>query len=345
MPYTAGPPRRSSSRGASRFIRAAAPIVVPALLLAVSLFSLPSIISNGARSEQSATLASSPFPVSVNPATKTIVENPVADALIENDQTSRFSAALWEAKGAAALLANVVTALPFYKYLGGADVQFAVVKPGYRKEEVAQVFGETLGWNAGQRRLFLKNVSSVAPTLTEGQFVPGTYEVHGAMTPSEVQDLLAERFANQILARYTPEISEHVPLRDALIIASLIERETGGNDDMRVISAIIWNRLFSDMNLQIDATLQYAKAEKSRSWWPAVVPKDKYIKSAYNTYANKGLPPGPIANPSIAAVIAALNPKPTDCIFYFHDKRGQFFCSETYKQHVSKLKKSYGQGK
>ena len=114
---------------------------------------------------------------------------------------------------------------------------------------------------------------------------------------------------------------------------------------MRMISGIIWNRLFINMNLQIDATLQYAKAETTKSWWPPVVPKDKYISSKYNTYAHKGLPPGPIASPSIAAVIAALNPKPTDCVFYFHDKRGQFHCSADYKGHVRLLKQYYGQGK
>ena len=66
---------------------------------------------------------------------------------------------------------------------------------------------------------------------------------------------------------------------------------------------------------------------------------------AYNTYQNKGLPPGPIATPSMAAVLAALNPKNTDCIFYFHDARGNFHCTENYKEHVRLLKKYYGQGK
>jgi UPF0755 protein len=103
------------------------------------------------------------------------------------------------------------------------------------------------------------------------------------------------------------------------------------------------------MPLQIDATLQYAKANattgKTGIWWPQVVPKDKYIKSAYNTYMNGGLPPGPIANPSIASVVAALNPKKTDCLFYFHDQNGNFHCTKTYTEHVALLKKYYGQGK
>jgi UPF0755 protein len=60
---------------------------------------------------------------------------------------------------------------------------------------------------------------------------------------------------------------------------------------------------------------------------------------------NKGLPPTPIANPSVAAVLAALNPTKTDCLFYFHDRKGDFHCSETYEGHVAALKKYYGQGR
>jgi UPF0755 protein len=76
-----------------------------------------------------------------------------------------------------------------------------------------------------------------------------------------------------------------------------------------------------------------------------VVPGDQYRKSAYNTYLHPGLPPTPIANPSVASVLAALNPKNTPCLFYFHDAAGGFHCSETYTGHVTLLKKYYGRGK
>ncbi|HMO78075.1 MAG TPA: endolytic transglycosylase MltG [Candidatus Paceibacterota bacterium] len=100
------------------------------------------------------------------------------------------------------------------------------------------------------------------------------------------------------------------------------------------------------MPLQLDATLQYArgsKAEENR-WWPRVVPRDKFIESPYNTYENAGLPPAPIANPSAEAVLAALNPRITECMFYFHDAKGKFYCTETYEEHVAKLKEIYGRG-
>ena len=116
---------------------------------------------------------------------------------------------------------------------------------------------------------------------------------------------------------------------------------------MRAISGIIWNRLVANMNLQIDATLQYAKANSTatKSWWPKVTPADLSRKSPYNTYVHSGLPPTPIANPSVAAVLAALNPLNTSCMFYFHDNAGRFHCSDTYTEHVTLLKKYFGQGK
>jgi UPF0755 protein len=113
---------------------------------------------------------------------------------------------------------------------------------------------------------------------------------------------------------------------------------------MAVISGILWNRLFSDMRLQADTTLQYVRGTARNGWWPVPRPRDKYLKSTYNTYLNKGLPPGPIASPSVAALYAALNPEKTDCLFFFHSK-GTFTCSVTYEEHVKKLKKIYGRGK
>ena len=150
-----------------------------------------------------------------------------------------------------------------------------------------------------------------------------------------------------MLSHYSTTTAAVVPLTDALTIASLIQRETIGTTDMRLVSGIIWNRLFADMNLQIDSTLQYAKANTTTavSWWPRVVPADTSRRSSYNTYRNPGLPPTPIANPSVAAVLAALNPIQTPCFYYFNDQAGNIHCTNTYAEHVALLKKYYGRGK
>jgi UPF0755 protein len=101
---------------------------------------------------------------------------------------------------------------------------------------------------------------------------------------------------------------------------------------MNLISGIIWNRIWSGMRLDIDATLQYAKGDEKK-WWPVVLSADKNIASPYNTYKTIGLPPTPISNPSLAAIEAAYNPQKTACIFYFHDDNRIIHCSKTYAEH------------
>ena len=171
--------------------------------------------------------------------------------------------------------------------------------------------------------------------------------VDSNINPTEVAFLVNEKFTTEILNKYNQSIADKVPLNNALIIASLLEREAYDFSDMRLISGIIWNRLFIDMPLQLDATLQYARGSKTNEskWWPIPRSSDKFLNSPYNTYKNTGLPPTPIANPSIEAIVAALNPEATDCMFYFHDQKGGFHCTETYKEHVALLKKVYGRGR
>ena len=290
------------------------------------------------------------FPVTVFPSQKIIVENDKVEAFLLNSPGTQ-SAAVLDTKKAFTWFAVSISRTQLYRQVAGiAGIEnlYVTIYSGYREEQVARAFGETLDWNAVQRKDFLKEASAKEPDLTEGIFVPGTYFV-GVTDPSDVADITHERFLREIRARYGTTTEEQVPLDDALTIASLLQREAAGWDDMRIISGIIWNRLFIGMNLQIDATLQYAKASNKLGtpgkYWEIVVPKDKFIKSAYNTYQNKGLPPGPISNASIAAILAALNPKRTDCLFYFHDKYGKFHCSPTYEGHVALLIKAYGQGK
>jgi len=318
-----------------------------AIVLVVVLLAFPSFLSRQIKHEQQENPVK-PFPISVNPKLESIIDNPEAEALFL-DETSPISAAAIKAKGIFGTIASIISSVPGYELLGAAGVRFVTVYPGYRQEEVAQAFAKTLDWSKEEQLAFLTHMKEAPPSLTEGTFAPGTYEVSEADDLVSIERALNERFHDTVIARYSTSTEALLPLEQALTIASLLERETSDPDEMRIISGIIWNRLWSDMHLQIDATLQYAKSTANKGkngvWWPKISPKDKYIKSVYNTYLHSGLPPAPISNPSVAAVIAALNPKKTDCLFYFHDRRGNFHCSPTYQGHVALLKKYYGQGK
>lgn len=286
-----------------------------------------------------------PFPIGVNPRVETIEENPAVDTYFQTEITSATkdrSKLSWWTRNISAKLAL----FDWYQNLASPISRILVIRAGDRKEEVVQSFGDILRWDENERAAFEARIASTSPELAEGKFFPGKYVVEKDALPAAVANDVLEAFDKEIGSRYTKEVDAVVPFEDAMTIASLLEREAYDFEDMRLISGVIWNRLFSGMNLQLDATLQYARANKGGDkWWPVPVPNDKFIKSPYNTYQNEGLPPSPIANPSPEAILAALNPKQTDCMFYFHDKKANFYCSETYEEHVAQLKKIYGRGK
>lgn len=289
-------------------------------------------------------VAPEPFPVSVNPGRKEIVTNPEAEDFISTElalQPGNTNDS-WFGKLFASL-----SSYNWYQNLASVASRSLVIRPGERREEIIKHFGDILGWNEDERIAFSNYVISETPDLEEGKFAPGNYTLATRSHPTEAATVVVQRFDEEVLSRYDTSVAEVVPLEDALIIASLLEREAYDFTDMREISGIIWNRLFLGMKLQIDATLQYAKGSQAseRHWWPKVVPADKYIESLYNTYQHPGLPPTPIGNPSVEAIIAALNPIPTDCLFYFHDRNGGFHCSINYEGHVAGLKKHYGRGR
>jgi hypothetical protein len=321
-------------------------VVVGTLLL------LPTLLETSVESAQKQEFSTlqAQFPITVDPLNKTIVDNPQVDLYLESP-TSPYQAAAGNTGNLFSRIfdwiAVAIVDSSFYQSIAATDGRFVNITPGMRKEQVASAFGNALGWNANEKKEFLTTQPYSALPLTEGSFSPGMYLVDKDTTPLAAQDLVNQRFSQDILAHYGTTTAAVVPLAQALTVASLIEREAGGPDDMRYISGIIWNRLFINMNLQIDATLQYAKANTAAavSWWPKVLPTDQFRKSAYNTYLHPGLPPTPIANPSVASVLAALNPVKTSCLFYFHDAGGGFHCSDTYAEHVALLKKYYGQGK
>ncbi len=290
-----------------------------------------------------------PFPISVYPAEKKIteVENLNTQPYFQNKLSDRsILPSFLKNKKIFAQIVDSLSQLHWYQNLASPSSRILIIRPGERKEEVINTFAKILNWDQQMKETFESLVVSAAPPLAEGKFFPDNYLVSKDATPEKVADIIIQNFNSEIAIRYTDDIQKIVPLKEALTIASILEREAYDFTDMREISGIIWNRLFIDMPLQIDATLQYANGTShSKTWYPKVTPEDKYIESPYNTYRNKDLPPTPIGSPSVEAVLAALNPVPTDCLFYFHDKNSQFHCSKTYKEHVRLLKKYYGQGK
>jgi UPF0755 protein len=287
--------------------------------------------------------AIAPFPLGVNPQAKQITESPLVETYVNQSVASNHTGSN-QSQSWLARLSYKLAGQTWYHNLASPISRILVIESGERSEEVTKNFTDILNWDNNDIEMFLERMTSEVPKLRDGKLYPGHYIVAKTADAETVAIAIADRFNAEVRARYSDEIESIVPLTQTLIIASLLEREAYDFEDMRYISGVIWNRLFIDMRLQIDATMQYAKGQQaSGNWWPLPVPEDKYIDSPYNTYKYAGLPPGPIANPSIDAIIAALNPRATDCLFYFHDEAGDFYCSSTYEEHVTTLKTQYGQ--
>ncbi len=161
----------------------------------------------------------------------------------------------------------------------------------------------------------------------EGYLFPDTYHFSRTMTAQQISVLLEETFILK-----TKELS---PTREQVIIASIVEREAKLDEDRAKIAGVYFNRLRRGMRLEADPTVQYAKG----SWDPITVADYRSVASPYNTYLNAGLPPGPIANPGLASLEAAVHPVQTDAVYFFHLKNGTTIYSTTLGEHNQNKKK------
>ena len=218
------------------------------------------------------------------------------------------------------------------------DLVWVSMREGLRKEQVGEIVGAALGWNDAQRITWNTLYTlDTKPDFAEGVYFPDTY----LLPRDETVEQIAQRFIDRFNEKFAPFLSKftekNIRWTTGLKIASLIQREAGGTEDMKIISGIIWNRLDKDMKLEIDATMQYTKGKIGDKWWGKIDLSEKKSNSPYNTYVYKGLPPTPIANPGLAAIDAALNPQETDCIFYLHGSDRQIHCAITYEEHLQNI--------
>lgn len=207
--------------------------------------------------------------------------------------------------------------------------------PGWRKEQIADHLTKKLGWTPEQKTEFIEVATAPTPEQIEGVYYGDTYLIPSDQAPAQVAARLRDRF-QEVFAPYASQaVEKNVTWTEVIIMASLIEREAAKNDK-HLISGILWNRINDGMRLQVDASLQYIRG-KEGNWWPVPRSEDKSLVSPFNTYRHSGLPPHPIANPSIESIEAALNPEDTTCMYYLHDNNGRIHCSVTYAGHVANV--------
>jgi UPF0755 protein len=187
--------------------------------------------------------------------------------------------------------------------------------------------------DALKRAEFLEGTPEGLPP--EGSLAPDSYEViRGA---SRV-DLLVEMAARQTasLDKAWAERAPDLPYKtkeEALVMASIVEKETGVAEERRQVASVFVNRLRLGMKLQTDPTVIYGVTKGEGVLGRGLRQSELRRETPYNTYVIDGLPPGPIANPGVAAIEAALNPDTTDYLFFVADGTGGHAFAETLEKH------------
>ncbi|MFB5932428.1 endolytic transglycosylase MltG [Peribacillus castrilensis] len=167
----------------------------------------------------------------------------------------------------------------------------------------------------------------------EGYLFPATYDFYEEKPTLESIVIEMLKKTEETLQAYEGQMDKNdYSVHEMLTFASLVEEEATAQVDRGKIASVFYNRIEEDMPLQTDPTVLYAKgSHKSRVYY-----KDLEVKSPYNTYKNKGLPPGPIANAGTTSIDAVLKPEKTDYLYFLATPEGEVLYSKTLDDHNNK---------
>jgi len=216
--------------------------------------------------------------------------------------------------------------------------------------ESGDLNGLALPAGAADRYAFLKD--RPAGATLEGYLFPDTYELFADnATPAALLQRQLDTFSERVVPRYRElagTMAQPLTLREVLILASIVERETGVDDERPLIAGVYLNRLAQGIKLEADPTVQYAMGYQPQTgqWWKTPVFLEEYsqVISPYNTYLNAGLPPGPIANPGLRSIAAVLSPAQHDYLFLMAaaDGSGRHVFARTFAEHLENVRRYQG---
>jgi UPF0755 protein len=224
---------------------------------------------------------------------------------------------------------------------GDVYTRALTIPEGYNIFDIAQAV-ETAG--LGTREAFLAAArqhteliadwaqpGSPPPNSLEGYLFPDTYHFSRHTTPLQMLTAMVHRFRQ---AATQLGLTENVA--QTVILASLIEKEVSQDAERPLVASVFVNRLAQNMPLATDPTVIYAALLEDR-WRGTIYASDLQSPSPYNTYKHTGLPPGPIANPGIAAFKAAISPAKTDYLYFVSDAAGHSRFATTFKEHTDNV--------
>lgn len=175
----------------------------------------------------------------------------------------------------------------------------------------------------------------------EGYIYPDSYLIPEAYSSDQIYTIIKKNFDEKLKLAKTNPTNTNLSDSQAIILASLLEREGRSLTSKQIIAGILLNRLSVNMALQVDATVQYARDNRlsTKTYWLPVTKNDLLINSPYNTYKYPGLPPTPICNPGYDSIYATYHPTDTDYMYYITGTDGQMHYAKTLDEHNSNIAK------
>ncbi|MEA3398343.1 MAG: endolytic transglycosylase MltG [Patescibacteria group bacterium] len=171
----------------------------------------------------------------------------------------------------------------------------------------------------------------------EGYLFPDTYRIY---SDASAEDIIAKAL-NNFDIKLSPDLREVIlqqnkSIHEIITMASIIEKEVSAPGDRKLVSGIFWKRIALGMPLQADSTVNYVTRKNT----PAITLEDREIDSLFNTYKYSGLPPGPICNPGLGSIKAAIYPEDSRYLYYLNRlDTGETIFSQTYEKHVANKNK------
>jgi UPF0755 protein len=231
-----------------------------------------------------------------------------------------------------------------------SQIPFTII-PGQRMEEIARAidsnrlfafsgeeFLQVVGRGAQVDLEFAEWVGLPPGASLEGFLYPESYTLPPEVTPLMLRDLLLKEFRLAVGEELQAAAAEQgYSLYEIVTLAAIVQREANRADEQPLIAGVYRNRLDIGMRLDADPTVQYPIGQPG-DWWPSITQADyQGVISDYNTYRIGGLPPGPIANPTVAAIRAAIHPEPSNYYFFRADCRddGYHDFATTYEEHLA----------
>lgn len=231
------------------------------------------------------------------------------------------------------------------EYSQGQDVSITIPE-GYTIDQIGEIVVANFNINMGdwdywtginsplEQSEFIKEAQKPDDVDLEGYLFPNTYRFYPDAT---VQDIVTELVlqTSTKLDDIDLSLKDGETIHELLTLASIIQKEVGDEDEMKLVASVFTNRLELGMALQSCATVNYITGKDD----PAVSAEDLEIDSPYNSYMYPGLTPGPISNPGLFAIESANDPANSDYLYFLSTPDGETIYAKTFDEHVSNKNK------